>query len=116
MPIDDILSLTFGMCDSSRLGMQNAKFSVFKNFPLPASIRVEVQKVSDHYQSKGCRVTDDTPLFLSQRDYTTPISKWQAYRILNDNLKFDRTATSGNYANMGFVTRIYRLTGFICEA
>jgi hypothetical protein len=82
MPIKDMLSLTFGHCTTSHLSFKSRTSSIERKFRLPRDIKYVAQRLLFYYLGKGCQVTEDTPLFLSQKGYSKPISKWQAYRIL----------------------------------
>jgi len=116
VPIKDMLSLTFGHCTASHLSLKNRTSSIEKKFRLSRDIKDVAQRLLFYYLGKGCQVTEDTPLFLSQKGYNKPISKWQAYRILKKNADdIDKNHLSNDTVKKDFPSRVYIMTGFICE-
>ncbi len=112
--ISEALALTFGDVAGSTLYIRSSKGSETQGFPVPDSYRAAVEELKNWYTEKGIPVTDNLPLFLSQKGRNKSITRQLASHVIKKvarKINLDGKINTHSFRK-SFVTKIYELTGY----
>jgi integrase len=113
--ISESMKLTFGDFKGQVVRIQSVKGSNDRNLVIPEEFKTELERLRQHYINLNCPVTDDTPLFLSQKKdkdgNCKPISREHACYIikaLRERYGLDERVSAHSFRK-NFTTRIHEL-------
>ena len=112
--ISEALALTFKDVSGKFLYLRSSKGSDNQSFPIPTAYRQVINELRNYYENKGVSVTDQTPLFLSQKSrgiksMTQQLASYVIKKVARAN-KLDGKINTHSFRK-SFVTKIYELTG-----
>lgn len=112
--ISEALSLTFSDVAGATLYIRSKKGSDSIGFPIPEPYIVAVRELRQWYEEKGIKITEDLPLFLSQKGRNRSITRQLASHVIKNmssRLDLDGRVNTHSFRK-AFVTKIYNLTGY----
>lgn len=112
--ISEALALKFADVTGIYLHLKSSKGSENQSFSIPESYRAVIEQLRSEYLSKGINVSEQTPLFLSQKGKNRPITRQLAsytIRRIADTLHLGGKVNTHSLRKT-MVTKIYELTQF----
>ncbi len=112
--ISEALALTMGDVSGNYLYIRSKKGSDNQSFPIPKSYKTLVNKLMQDYERRGFQVSNNTPLFLSQKGYNKAITRQLASFTIKKVVKkhnLDGKINTHSFRK-SFVNKIYELTGY----
>lgn len=115
--ISESCQLTFGDFNGQYVRIKSVKGSNPRSLKIPQEFRTELEHLKAFYVAKDCPITDQTPLFLSQKrnaDGTCkPISREHACTIIKNLRKYyklDERVSAHSFRKC-FTTKLHDLCG-----
>lgn len=112
--ISEALSLTFADVSGATLYIRSSKGSETQGFPVPDAYRRAIDELKGWYCEKGIMVSENLPLFISQKGRNKSITRQLASNVIKNiarRLKLDGKVNTHSFRK-SFVTKIYELTGY----
>ena len=109
--ISESLSLTFGAFQGDTVKIKSLKKSADRFLAVPAELAGELAALRSYYEAKGWTVTNETPLFLSQKG--GHITRQQASHIIKgivEDIGLQGQVSTHSFRKT-FATKIYEMTG-----
>ncbi len=114
--ISETVQLTFGDFRGRYVRIRSVKKSNDRTLHIPDEFRQELERLRGYYLLKGCAVTDQTPLFLSQKKDESgqckPVAKEHASYIIKqmrEKYGLDERISAHSFRK-SFTTKIHKLT------
>ncbi len=112
--ISEALALTFGDVEGNNLHLVSQKGSENISFPIPYAYRQVIEGLKEWYTEKGLKITNKSPLFISQKGKDKHITRQLASCLIKKTVKslgLEGKINTHSFRK-SFVTKIYELTGF----